>query len=283
MNLKRIFIVASMLIMSMFVFLGCNKEENIEAVVNNYAKLLNDGKYEELYEELANESKKYIDEEYESKEGFVQKYSNIYSAMGVNNIKIDIKDSENKLEIPITITMNTIAGELKFDDANIKLAKEDNKYKILWNESLILPQMIQGDKIRVKTTNGSRGRILDRNDNLLAYNGEVNFVNIVPDAFEENKNENISKMADILDISEEYIEDKLNKSTNSDEALFIVKVSNYEQEKVEILSDINGVSVQKGISRVYAQGEAFGSLLGYIGSITEEELAKNPNKEEMNK
>ena len=278
MNLKRIFIVASVLIMSMFVFLGCNKEENIEAVVNNYAKLLNDGKYEELYEELANESKKYIDEEYESKEGFVQKYSNIYSAMGVNNIKIDIKDSENKLEIPITITMNTIAGELKFDDANIKLVKEDNKYKILWNESLILPQMIQGDKIRVKTTNGSRGRILDRNDNLLAYNGEVNFVNIVPDAFEENKNENISKMADILDISEEYIEDKLNKSTNSDEALFIVKVSNYEQEKVEILSDINGVSVQKGISRVYAQGEAFGSLLGYIGSITEEELAKNPNK-----
>lgn len=278
MNLKRIFIVASVLIMSMFVFLGCNKEENIEAVVNNYAKLLNDGKYEELYEELANESKKYIDEEYESKEGFVQKYSNIYSAMGVNNIKIDIKDSENKLEIPITITMNTIAGEVKFDDANIKLVKEDNKYKILWNESLILPQMIQGDKIRVKTTNGSRGRILDRNDNLLAYNGEVNFVNIVPDAFEENKNENISKMADILDISEEYIEDKLNKSTNSDEALFIVKVSNYEQEKVEILSDINGVSVQKGISRVYAQGEAFGSLLGYIGSITEEELAKNPNK-----
>ena len=278
MNLKRIFIVASMLIMSMFVFLGCNKEENIEAVVNNYAKLLNDGKYEELYEELANESKKYIDEEYESKEGFVQKYSNIYSAMGVNNIKIDIKDSENKLEIPITITMNTIAGELKFDDANIKLVKEDNKYKILWNESLILPQMIQGDKIRVKTTNGSRGRILDRDDNLLAYNGEVNFVNIVPDAFEENKNENISKMADILDISEEYIEDKLNKSTNSDEALFIVKVSNYEQEKVEKLSAINGVSVQKGISRVYAQGEAFGSLLGYIGSITEEELAKNPNK-----
>ena len=278
MNLKRIFIVASVLIMSMFVFVGCNKEENIEVVVNNYAKLLNDGKYEELYEELANESKKYIDEEYESKEGFVQKYSNIYSVMGVNNIKIDIKDSENKLEIPITITMNTIAGELKFDDANIKLVKEDNKYKILWNESLILPQMIQGDKIRVKTTNGSRGRILDRNDNLLAYNGEVNFINIVPDAFEENKNENISKMADILDISEEYIEDKLNKSTNSDEALFIVKVSNYEQEKVEILSDINGVSIQKGISRVYSQGEAFGSLLGYIGSITEEELAKNPNK-----
>lgn len=278
MNLKRIFIVASVLIMSMFVFVGCNKEENIEAVVNNYAKLLNDGKYGELYEELANGSKKYIDEEYESKEGFVQKYSNIYSAMGVNNIKIDIKDSENKLEIPITITMNTIAGELKFDDASIKLVKEDSKYKILWNESLILPQMIQGDKIRVKTTNGSRGRILDRNDNLLAYNGEVNFINIVPDAFEENKNENISKMADILDISEEYIEDKLNKSPNSNEALFIVKVSNYEQEKVEILSDINGVSVQKGISRVYAQGEAFGSLLGYIGSITEEELAKNPNK-----
>lgn len=119
MNLKKIFIVLIVLIMSMFAFVGCNKEENIEEAVNNYAKLLNDGKYEELYEELSNESKKYIDEEYESKEGFVQKYFNIYSAMGVNNIRIDMKDSENKLEIPITITMNTIAGELKFDDATL--------------------------------------------------------------------------------------------------------------------------------------------------------------------
>ena len=60
--------------------------------------------------------------------------------------------------------------------------------------------------------------------------------------------------------------------------LVILVLLNYEYEKVKKLSDINGVSVQKGISRVYAQGEAFGSLLGYIGSITEEELSKNSNK-----
>ena len=35
---------------------------------------------------------------------------------------------------------------------------------------------------------------------------------------------------------------------------------------------------QVGASRVYAKGEAFGSLLGYIGDITAEELEKNAGK-----
>ena len=52
----------------------------------------------------------------------------------------------------------------------------------------------------------------------------------------------------------------------------------YEKEKLEKISAIEGVTIQKNMSRVYAKGEAFGSLLGYIGSITAEELEKNSNK-----
>lgn len=278
MNLKKMFMPLSIIAMSMFIFVGCGKGDKLDTAVNNYTKLLNEGKYEEVYEGLSKQSKEYIISEYESKEGFVDKYSKIYSAMGVNNIKIETKDSKDKLEIPTTITMNTVAGELKFEDAKIKLVEEDKEYKVLWDESLILPQMVQGDKVRVKTTNGSRGRILDRDGNPLAYNGEVNFVKVVPNVFEENKAENIAQMSNILDINEEYIEGKINKNTNQEHAVLIVKVPSYEQEKIDALLDINGVSLQKGISRVYAKGEAFGSLLGYIGSITEEELSKNPDK-----
>ena len=123
--------------------------------------------------------------------------------MGVNNIKIDVGEIKDKSEIPITISMNTIGGKLKYEDAIIKLKKEDDKYKICWNESLILPDMVQGDKIRVKVSNGNRGEILDRDGNLLAYNGEVNYINIDPKLF---KKEDISDLAKALDISEEYIE-----------------------------------------------------------------------------
>lgn len=273
-KLSRLVIV-SMMIISVFILSGCSDKNEMKNTVKNYTKLLNEKKYDELYEILTTDSKEYIKEEFGGKEGFVNKYSAIYSAMGVNNIKIDVGEIKDKSEIPITISMNTIGGKLKYEDAIIKLKKEDDKYKICWNESLILPDMVQGDKIRVKVSNGNRGEILDRDGNLLAYNGEVNYINIDPKLF---KKEDISDLAKALDISEEYIEKKIENNINPDYAINIVKVSKYEEDKVQEALKIEGIMSQVGASRVYAKGEAFGSLLGYIGDITAEELEKNAGK-----
>lgn len=273
-KLSRLVIV-SLMIIAIFILSGCSNKDEMKNTVKDYTKLLNEKKYDELYEILTTDSKDYIKEEFGGKEGFVNKYSSIYSAMGVNNIKIDVGEIKDKLEIPITVSMNTIGGKLKYEGAMIKLKKEDDKYKICWNESLILPDMVQGDKIRVKVSKGSRGEILDRDDNLLAYNGEANYINIDPKLF---KKENISDLAKALDISEEYIKKKIGNNTNSDYAINIVKVSKYEEDKVQEALNIEGVMSQVGTSRVYARGEAFGSLLGYIGDITAEELEKNADK-----
>lgn len=278
MNIKKIILLTLTIIMSMFVLIGCNKENELQTTINKYTNLLNENNYDEIYESLSKKSKEYIDSEYDGKDGFINKYSAIYSAMGVNNVKIEIKDLKNESSIPVNMSMNTIAGDLKFEDLNIELVKEDKNYKILWNESMIIPGMIQGDKVRVKIINGNRGRILDRDGNLLAYNGDVNSINIDQRIFDEHKDENIIKLASILDISEEYIKDKLDKNTNKEQLVFIVKLSKYEDEKISDLNEVPGVIVQRVISRVYANGEAFGSLLGYIGSITAEELEKNPGK-----
>lgn len=268
-------VVVSLMIIVVFILSGCSDNEDMKNTVKDYTKLLNEKKYDELYEILTTDSKDYVKEEFGGKEGFVNKYSAIYSAMGVNNIKIDVGEIKDKSEIPITVSMNTIGGKLKYEDAIIKLKKEDDKYKICWNESLILPDMIQGDKIRVKVSNGNRGEILDRDDNLLAYNGEANYINIDPKLF---KKEDISDLAKVLDISEKYIEKKIGNNTNPDYAINIVKVSKYEEDKAEEALKIEGVISQVGTSRVYAKGEAFGSLLGYIGDITAEELEKNAGK-----
>ncbi|WP_297136440.1 penicillin-binding transpeptidase domain-containing protein [Terrisporobacter sp.] len=272
---REIITIISIMVLAVFILSGCSSKNKIEDTIDNYTKLLNDKKYDDLYEMLTTDSKNYIKSEFGGKEEFINKYNAIYSAMGVNNIKISVKKINDKLEVPITISMSTVAGELKYDNTTINLEKEDDGYKISWNESLILPDMVQGDKVRVKTTIGSRGKILDRDGNLLAYNGEVNFINVDTKKFKESS---ISKLAKDLDISEKYISDKIKNNSNPEYAVFIVKVPEYEKEKLEKISAIECVTIQKNISRVYAKGEAFGSLLGYIGSITAEELEKNPNK-----
>lgn len=264
-----------MMIMAVFILSGCSNKDEIKNTVNSYNKLLNEKNYGELYESLTTDSKNYIKEEFGGKEEFVKKYSAIYSAMNVSNIKVDVGDIKNKSEIPITVSMNTIGGKLKYDDATIKLKKEDNKYKISWEEGLILPDMVKGDKIKVEITKGNRGKILDRDGNLLAYNGEANYVNIDSKAF---KKENIKDLAKILDISEEYIEKKIESNANTEYATNIVILSKYENDKLDKVSKIKGITIQQLTSRVYVKGEAFGSLLGYVGNITSEELEKKSDK-----
>ncbi|MCC3867208.1 penicillin-binding transpeptidase domain-containing protein [Terrisporobacter mayombei] len=270
---KLIFII--MIITTVFVLSGCSNKDEIKNTVKNYNKLLNEENYGEVYETLTTDSKNYIKEEFGGKEEFVKKYSAIYSAMNVSNIKIDVGEIKNKSEIPITVSMNTIGGKLKCDDATIKLKKEDNKYKICWDESLILPEMIKGDKIKAEITKGNRGKILERDGNLLACNGEANYVNIDSEVF---KKESIKDLAKALDISEEYIEKKFESNTNPEYAVNIVKLSKYENDKLDKVSKIEGITIQQVTSRVYAKGEAFGSLIGYIGDITAEEMEKKSDK-----
>lgn len=270
---KKICMLVSIMLISICTLVGCSKGEELEKAVKEYTKVWNEGNYEKMYELLSKESKEYI-----SKDKFIERYSNIYSAIGVNNIKVTLGDIENTSEIPMSVSMNTIAGNLKFNDLKLNLIKEDDIYKIVWDESLILPQMIKGDTVKFKATKASRGKILDRDGNLLAYDGEVNFAYIHPEVFEENKEENITKMAQILDISEEYIQNKLDKNKNPDYLVPIVKISNYEQEKANLVDEISGVNVKQENSRVYVQGEAFGNLIGYIGNITKEELDNNKGK-----
>ena len=270
---RLVFIIA--ITVSVFLLSGCSNKDEMKKTVDDYTRLLNEKKYDELYEILTIDSKDYIKEEFGGKEGFINKYSAIYSAMGVNDIKINVGEIKDESEIPVALYMDTIAGKLKYEDITIKLKKEDDKYKICWDESLILPDMVQGDKIRVKIINGKRGNILDKDNNLLAYNGEANYVNIDPNLF---KRESISDLAKVLDISEEYIEKKIESNTNKNYAINLVKVSKYEVDRVEKALNIEGVTSQVINSRVYAEGEAFGSLLGYIGNITAEELEKKSDK-----
>ena len=53
---------------------------------------------------------------------------------------------------------------MKFEDIKVNIVEEDKDYKIVWNESLIIPNMIKDDKIGVEVDKAIRGQILDRDN-----------------------------------------------------------------------------------------------------------------------
>ena len=270
---KKVILLLSIFILSIFVLSGCSKNNEVQPLIKNYEKLLNEGNYEALYDNISKKSKEYI-----SKEEFIKRYSSIYSGIGANDIKISIGEINSKTQIPISITMNTLAGKLKFEDIKVDIVKEDKNYKINWNESLILPPMTKDDKIGVEVDKAVRGQILDRDNNKLAYDGKAYQVSIHPSVFTANKDENLAKFAEVLDVSMDKISEKI-ENQNPDHKIPILKVPQYENEKIDLLKTIEGVIIDEVDSRVYQNSEALGCLIGYTDNITKEELEKYKGKD----
>ena len=278
--MKKIIIIISVIVCLSILAVGgfliyssnTTKPENI---LNEYISKINEAKYNEMYEMISDRSKGQITEE-----DFVKRNKNIYEGIDMSNLKIDIKniekESSKKYAITYITSMNVSGQNISFENRS-NIIKEDNKLKIDWSSNMIFPNLNVTDKVKVSTSKAIRGKILDRNGKELATNGKISSVGIVPGKLGENKTESINKIAELLNLSSETIENKLKASWVKDESFVpINNVSMDENDLKEKLLQIKGVMISSTNGRIYPLGEAAAHLTGYIQSITKEELEKNP-------
>lgn len=271
-NLNKLLLLLSLIIVIIFS-LGCSKTSKYNEAFNSYVEKWLKSDFSGMYSMLTKESKESINEE-----TFVNRYKTIYSAINLDNLDIslnkDLEKKDNYYTASFTLKATTIAGELNLTNFDVDIYKEEDNYLINWDESLIFPNMIKDDKVYVRTTNHSRGKILDRDGNILAEDGTISVVGIHPSKFNnENRNSKITELANTLDISEDTIISKLDANTDPELFVPIVSITTTD-EKLQTLTNRNeeGILINTKTSRVYYGGEAFGRLIGYVGAITAEEL-----------
>ena len=90
--------------------------------------------------------------------------------MEINNVLAEKQDGKT-VEISYTTSFDTVAGAVEFDNAAM-FSKSADGYKLIWQDSLIFPDLSKTDKVRVSTTQAQRGEILDRNGKALAGEGD---------------------------------------------------------------------------------------------------------------
>ncbi len=88
----------------------------------------------------------------------------------------------------------------------------------------------------------------------------------------------VYRIIDIQFIDSDLYQEKI-ENQNPDHKIPILKVSQYENEKIDLLKTIEGVIIDEVDSRVYQNSEALGCLIGYTDNITKEELEKHKLKE----
>lgn len=257
-----------------------------EKLLVEYMQHICEKEYDKMYEMTASEEAGTI-----SREDFVKRNSAIYEGIEVRDmvVKPTAFDKEESM-VRYETSFDTAAGEIRFENEAFFAESEDG-YKLIWKDSLIFPGLSSDDQVRVSTKQARRGNILDRNGRVLAGKGTAVSVGIVPGKL-ENREKSVRKIARLLQVKPEVIEKKLSAKWVKDDLLVPIqtiprvketgllgvkpdKTEKKERNRQKKLLAIAGVTLSDTEIREYPLGSAAAHLIGYVQSVTAEDLEKH--------
>lgn len=247
-----------------------------DELLADYFACIEKGAYDKMYGMLDEESKANI-----SKKDFVTRNQKIYEGIEAKNVKISVKDAKKTdggEKVSYLTSMDSVAGKIEFE--NQAMCTRDSyfdEFKLSWDDSLIFPDMKDTDKVSVSTSQAVRGQILDRNGNMLAGPGTAPSVGLVPGKMSENKEADIAQLAGLLGMTEEEINSQLSAAWVTPDSFVPLKTLNSQQsqELTEQLLTIAGVLINDTEVRTYPLGEKATHLIGYVQSVTAEDLEEH--------
>lgn len=272
-----------------------------EELLAEYMSYIPKAEYEKMYEMLNIEASGNI-----SQVDFVKRNSAIYEGIEMWNMTVDIiMYDEKENSVTYHTSFDTAAGNISFENEAV-FTEGKKGYELVWEDSLIFPDLYSTDKVRVSTIEAKRGRILDRNGHVLAGQGVASSVGIVPGKFVENENVNgqnvndqtandqnvYHQLAELLEINPEVIKEKLSANWVKEDSFVPIKtlpkvkeldlMSVSPDEKVleekgrqDMLLEIPGIMITDIEVREYPFGEAAAHLTGYVQGVTAEDLKEH--------
>lgn len=250
--------------------------ETLEAYMKNIAA----GDYGAIYELLNAESQGQI-----TKEELTARYENIYDGIEAQNVTFTIDTvftDEQKKEyrksktaaMNYTISMNTIAGPLSFPSSTLlTYAEEEKRWRMTWDVSEVFPGLTPEYKVKVRSEAAQRGGIYDAFQNPLAAKGEAWSAGIVPGKLEEPREEGIAKAAQAMGVSAEKIEKALSAAWVKDDLFVPIRTFSKSNTSLkEKMLEVPGILLNTVEARTYPGGRTGSHMVGYVQSITAEEL-----------
>lgn len=273
MVLPVILIVAVIVIIAAGVFLFFRLRgtgENPSDILKNYFSYITSQDYEKMYN--------LVDAGDVSKDDFISRNQNIYEGIGCSDIKVEIK-SEEKDSVSYSVTLTTLAGEISYDNTARFTTDSEKGTVLVWDDSVIFPELTSTDKVRIYTDEAARGQILDRNNVVLAGTGTAYSVGLVPGEMNEDHSADVETLAELLGMTSDDIESELSQGWVTDDSFVpLTTISASDADLRSRLLEISGVMLSTVEVRNYPYGEAAAHLIGYVSSVTAEDLEEHPDE-----
>ncbi len=245
----------------------------LKTAVDQYVQAWEGGHYADLYQMLATSAKASI-----TQDKFVQRYTDI--ASGIDQISVSVtpsipttsSGSSNTINVPYHVTYKlAVLGQVS-EDNQLPMVLENGVWKVNWTPGLIFKDLTADRVVRYDSTTPTRGSILDRNGNVLAEDGPILTVGVVPGEIKD-ESAMLKALSDYLKMTPDNIK-KLYASAQPDWFVPIKDLPYSEKATAEQkLGGILGVSLRQSTRRVYPYGAATADFVGYVSPATQADMA----------
>lgn len=257
-----------------------------EELLKTYMSCISLQEYGKMYDMVNKEASGNI-----SRDDFIKRNSAIYEGIEAEDLKINVLEYDKKEKsVTYHTSFETPAGTIDFDNEAFFL-KGKKRYEIIWEDSLIFPQLGAEDKVRITFDGAERGEILDRKGIVLAGKGIASSVGIVPGKL-QNTEQDIEQIADLLETEPQEIKKKLKEKWVKEDSFVPIKTIPKvketellsvnpdeevlkEAERQKKLLEIPGIMITDKEIREYPLGKAASHLTGYVQNVTEEDLKEH--------
>lgn len=139
----------------------------------------------------------------------------------------------------------------------------------------------EDNRLRFVPIAASRGAIMDRNGTVLVSNQPSFSLAVIPQEVKDRE-ALLDQLVSLLGLDREELAERWKKGRGRAKYYPIVLASNITRDQVEIIEEnhlrLPGVEIEVKPVREYASGILASHLMGYIGEVSEEELARKGNE-----
>ncbi len=226
------------------------------------------GDYAALYDMLSEQSRASI-----TQEDFIKIYQDIANQTALDEIAYELGNATvntSQAEVGFTSSLSSsILGNLN-NSGVLPFVKENGSWRLNWSPGLILQQLSDGSKLRLELNVPERGRILDRNGELLAGTSEAAAVGLYPDYMNpDDAGWILSNLARLTGQSVDQIESRyINYPPGTVGYLQLGEVPLVDNGNlIDFLSGASGVVLEPYTARFYPGSGAAPHAVGYVSSL----------------
>lgn len=244
-----------------------------DEVAADWATAWNARDYDALYDMLGSRARRAID-----RESFVQRYVAIAERAGLASVSAAVAGAPAPDgDVPLRVAFDsTLVGGFT-EEIALPMVREDGAWRVDWVPGAIFAALEDDGCVDVDAVPVRRGSILDRDGEPLAYDGNVQRVGIVPGRIPPGGEPRILReLAELTGFPEADIRERY-ADANPD---WLVPIKDFpmerEEELLNVIGQLDGVSVQPVQARVYPLGAAAAHVTGYVSEVTAEEIEADP-------